>query len=81
MWRAIVEVAVQRVRDHGRNIITEELRRLRRKADLSPRDLDAVGALLDGLLDQILVARLELLAARRPDLLPAAVELVDPSGE
>lgn len=76
-----MEVAVQRVRDHGRNIITEELGRLRRKADLSPRDLDAVGALLDGLLDQILVARLELLAARRPDLLPAAVELVDPSGE
>lgn len=74
-----MEVAVQQVREHGRRIITDELRRLHQRATLSDSDLAAVASMLDGVLDQLLVARLERLASHRPDLVPAAVELIDPS--
>lgn len=73
-----MEPTVERVRDHGRSIIARELQRLDRRAGLTPADRCAIEHTLESVLDRVLLLRLEKLADRRPDLLPVAVDLLDP---
>lgn len=73
-----MDAAVRRVRDHGRSIIDGELRRLDRRTGLTSADRYLIENTLEQLLDRLLLLRLEQLADRRPDLLPVAVDLLDP---
>lgn len=71
-------LALARVRGHGRRIIEEELNRLvRRSPHLSAADVAAIDQALDELHSRLVLARIQRLAARRPDLVDAAVTLFE----
>ncbi len=71
-------LALARVRGQGRRIIEEELNRLvRRSPQLSAADVAAIDQALEELHSRLVLARIELLADRRPDLVDAAVRLFE----
>ncbi|HEY6739088.1 MAG TPA: hypothetical protein VI076_09585 [Actinopolymorphaceae bacterium] len=70
---------VTQVSEHGREVVDAELARLaRRSPELTTRQLAVIEAMLDDLADRLVVGRVRRLAARRPDLLPAAAALLAP---
>lgn len=73
-------LALARVKGQGRRIIEAELDRLvRRSPHLSAADVAAIDQALDHLHSRLVLARMQRLAAIRPDLVDAAVTLLEPA--
>lgn len=76
MSAGTTEMALARVNRHGRRIIEAELARLeRRNLRLGPDELAAIDQALGDVHERLVLRRLKLLAARRPDLMDAATDL------
>ena len=72
-------LALARMKGQGRRIIEEELNRLvRRSPQLSAADVAAIDQALEDLHASLVLTRVRLLADRRPDLVDAAVMLLEP---
>jgi hypothetical protein len=71
-------LAMARVKGQGRRIIEAELNRLvRRSPQLSEADVAAIDQALDHLHSRLVLARIQQLADRRPDLVDVAVALFE----
>jgi hypothetical protein len=71
-----------RVKGQGRQIIEAELNRLvRRSPHLSAADLAAIDQALDHLHSRLVLARMQRLADRRPDLVDVAAALFETGPE
>lgn len=71
-------LALARVKGQGRRIIEEELNRLvRRSPQLTASDVAAIDQALEELHSRLVLARIEQLADRRPDLVDVAVRLFE----
>lgn len=74
-------LALARVKGQGRRIIEEELDRLvRRSPQLSASDVAAINQALDDLHARLVLVGMQRLADHRPDLVDAAVTLLEPTG-